>query len=495
MSNLVKPPPSCNVYTPAVLAQAMVCALGDVPDARWLEPCVGQGAFLKSLTRHRVDASRIVGLDLCRSPEPADVHAVVHRGIEFLRWATSTLERFDRVVANPPYVALSKVPRPIQNAALCVRTPDESPITRGGNCWNAFLCASLGLLNEGGSIAFVLPAAFDYANYARSLRTTLPTLFARLEVHRCRKPIFDSVEEGSIVLIGHGFREPRKAAFRREYESLDDLVRGLSRPSQPRRQSPTSGALIANGKGVRLGDVMTIGLGAVTGDASYFLMTDEERRRHDLPTSAVMPVLSKSKHIRSASISPERWMELLSAEERVWLFRPRAAVVPQPAVQRYLELPEADGGCRRDAYKVRNRHPWYVTPLPPRPDGFMSGMSQSGPWVCLNGMVRLSATNTLYTVRFPRRLLQDEQCAWALMLLTDIVREQLPSAVREYALGLAKLEPGDVSQLRLPNPRVVDAMLSVYRTAVESLLGGDARRACSIANKYVASPRGGAAAK
>ena len=141
MSNVVKPPPSCNVYTPAVLAQAMVRALGDVPDARWLEPCVGNGALLKALARHRVDASRIVGLDLCRSPEPADVHAVVRRGIDFLRWSRSTTERFDRVVANPPYVALSKVPRPIQNAALRVRTPDGTPIALGGNCWNAFLCA------------------------------------------------------------------------------------------------------------------------------------------------------------------------------------------------------------------------------------------------------------------------------------------------------------------------------------------------------------------
>lgn len=495
MSNVVKPPPSCNVYTPAVLAQAMVRALGDVPDARWLEPCVGKGAFLNALARHQVDATRIVGLDLCRSPEPADVYAVVHRGVDFLRWATSTLERFDRVVANPPYVALSKVPRSIQCAALRVRTPDGTPIGLGGNCWNAFLCASLGLLNEGGSIAFVLPAAFDYANYARSLRTTLPTLFARLEVHRSRTPIFDAVEEGSIVLLARGFREQTEAAFRREYETLDDLVRGLSRPSQPSRQSPRSDDLTANAKGVRLGDVVTIGLGAVTGDASYFLMTDEERRRLALPKSAVVPVLSKSKHIRSASISPERWRELLSAGERVWLFRPRPSVVSQTAVQRYLELTEADGGCRRDAYKVRNRSPWYVTPLPPRPDGFLSGMSQSGPWICLSGMPRLSATNTLYTVRFRRRLSQDEQCAWALMLLTSEVRQQLPSAIREYALGLAKLEPGDLSQLRLPTPRVGGVMPRIYRSAVEWLLAGDASRACSIADRYVASHRGKVAAK
>jgi len=482
---LLQSPVSCNVYTPAVLAQAMVRALGDGPDARWLEPCVGKGAFLRALARQRVDVGRIVGLDLCRSSEPTDIHAVVRRGIDFLRWAASTTERFDRVVANPPYIALSKVPRPIQNAALSVRTPDGMAIALSGNCWNAFLCASLGLLNEGGSIAFVLPAAFDYANYARSLRAKLPTLFGRLEVHRCRTPIFDSVEEGSIVLLAHGFRVPRTAAFRREYETLDALVRGLGRPSQPTRRTSKPDDLSAKSTGVRLGDVMTIGLGAVTGDASYFLMTDGERRRHALPKSAVVPVLSKSKHIRSASISLERWAELLSAGERVWLFRPLPSVVSQTAVQQYLELTEADGGCRRNAYKIRNRSPWYVTPLPPRPDGFLSGMSQSGPWICLNRMEGLSATNTLYTVRFRKRLSQDEQCAWALMLLTSEVRRQLPSVIREYALGLAKLEPGDLSQLRLPTPRGVGAMPRIYRSAVESLLAGDASRACSIADRHV----------
>jgi hypothetical protein len=231
---------------------------------------------------------------------------------------------------------------------------------------------------------------------------------------------------------------------------------------------------------------MSIGLGAVTGDASYFLMTDEERRRHGLPKSAVVPVVSRSKHIRRAAIFSEHWEELLSGGERIWLFRPCSSDLSQPAVQRYLRLSEADGGCRRDAYKIRNRNPWYLTPLPPRPHGFVSGMSQAGPWICLNEMPRLSATNTLYTVRFRRRLPVLERYAWALMLLTSEVREQLPSIVREYALGLAKLEPGDLSQLRLPAPRVVDAMPVLYRNAVESLLDGDISRACSIANKQLA---------
>jgi hypothetical protein len=118
-------------------------------------------------------------------------------------------------------------------------------------------------------------------------------------------------------------------------------------------------------------------------------------------------------------------------------------------------------------------------------------MSQAGPWICLNEMPRLSATNTLYTVRFRRRLSVLERYAWALMLLTSDVREQLPSMIREYALGLAKLEPGDLAQLRLPAPRLVDAMPALYKNAVEALLDGDTGRACSIANRHLAKRRAG----
>ena len=63
--------------------------------------------------------------------------------------------------------------------------------------------------------------------------------------------------------------------------------------------------------------------------------------------------------------------------------------------------------------------------------------------------------------------------------------------IRQYALGLSKLEPGDLTQLRLPMPRVVDTMPTLYWRAVEALLDGDVTRACSIADNQVAKQRTG----
>ena len=171
------PPVSCNVYTPQLLADALVAALEDTPTARWLEPCVGKGALLEAISRGGTEKQRIVGLDLALTPEPSDRLGRVKRSTEFLDWASRTTSRFDRIIANPPYISLRKLPTKVRTAALLHRTPAGDPVPAGSNCWYAFLCASLGLLRPSGSIGFVLPASFEYAEYASRLRKELPELW------------------------------------------------------------------------------------------------------------------------------------------------------------------------------------------------------------------------------------------------------------------------------------------------------------------------------
>src|SRR5438874_12459414 len=98
----------CRIYTPFPLAFGIVKALGDAPGAMWLEPSHGQGAFLRALMELNVPAARIRAIDL-------DSHSCIHdrlactlRGIDFLQWSLSSKERFERIVGNPPYLAISQ---------------------------------------------------------------------------------------------------------------------------------------------------------------------------------------------------------------------------------------------------------------------------------------------------------------------------------------------------------------------------------------------------
>lgn len=476
------PPASCNVYTPQSLADALVAALRDTPTARWLEPCVGKGALLEAISRGGIEKQRIVGLDLAKRPESNDSLGRVRRSTEFLAWAARTTSRFDRIIANPPYISLRKLPTKVRTSALLHHTPAGIPVPAGSNCWYAFLCASLRLLRPGGSLGFILPASFEYAGYASTLREELPELFEEYCVHRCQVPLFDAVDEGAVVLFCRGFGDKSTTVTRGQHENLQSLVASLKSRRTTSRVTRAIGCHPLPGR-VMLRDVMIVGIGAVTGHSDYFLLSESQRLRHRLPKSSLRPVISRARHLQCSTITEDIWAGYRDRNERVWLFRPRSFDLDNPHVRAYLELGPEQGGCKRDAFKVRNRTPWWCTPLPEQPHGFLSGMTQSGPVVCFNDKPLLTATNTLYTVRFADSIPKEKRCAWALMLLTTSARKQIEAARRTYALGLKKLEPSDISSIQLPVPRA-SVSRKVYQQAFKAVMDGNWERASEIADSY-----------
>jgi adenine-specific DNA-methyltransferase len=481
----LRPPKSGTVYTPVELANAVVDALAPVPGLTWLEPCIGSGALLEALNGAGVAPGWVTGVDLEKRRRKADRFCrKIRRGKDFLTWAQKTRTKFDRIIANPPYVALSKVSPRLLDAALRVKDPDGNLVRKSANYWFAFLCASLGLLKPEGSLAFILPAAWDYADYAEPLRRRLVDLFRVVEVHRCLKPMFDQVSDGSIVLIAKGFGVSGRQLVRYEYDSLQHLVRKL-----PLTAAPPRIALSDSGRR-RLGDVISLKLGGVTGDARYFLLTETQRQLRELPETALVPVLSRARHIESGHITRAHWETLKGTGHRVWLFRPEEGVLDDLAVKDYRLYGE-NGGCNVEGFKIRERDPWYQTPMPLTVHGFMTGMSKHGIWCCLNEMPGLSATNTLYVVAFKDAVTQEERAAWSLALLTTPVQRSLQGLGRLYPDGLRKFEPGDLLELKVPEPVRDQGALDRYLEAVSKLMMGDADGAGRIADGWFAHTKPG----
>jgi len=209
-------------------------------------------------------------------------------------------------------------------------------------------------------------------------------------------------------------------------------------------------------------------------------MSEQKRQAFGLPSAALTPVVSKAKHLRFAPLDRKGWNELKSSGERIWLFNPPEQLVKHPKVKNYLNLDVSEGGCNREAYKVSIRKPWYCTPMPESADAFLSGMSQYGPWMCINEMHGLNATNTLYIVTFRSR---DRELwyMWALALLSSIAQRQIRRIGRRYADGLIKYEPGPLSEIELPKLRADADYRFLYMKAVDALLGGDSAMAKDIA--------------
>src|SRR5262245_36469418 len=119
----VSPPAQCRVYTPERLAIAMVEALDPGINDLWLDPCVGPGAFVRALRLCGVPRRRILAIDLDRTRGPEDGSACTIRGTDFFRWVRTAPQRFDKIVANPPYVPLRRLSKQLLRPLITRRHP------------------------------------------------------------------------------------------------------------------------------------------------------------------------------------------------------------------------------------------------------------------------------------------------------------------------------------------------------------------------------------
>jgi hypothetical protein len=477
---------SCKVCTPTDLANAIVERLigGNeslAENGEWIDPCVGTGALVRAVHESGVSVDRIFGVDLDEQPDSHEVPGRIEWEVDFFSWAKSSSQTFDCLVANPPFVQLSKVPAHLKKRALSFTGPNGGDLSRRGNYWCSFLGAGLELLSRGGSLAFILPASWDYADYAAPFRDSLQNKFGNFEIHRCDEPLFSIVDDGCVVIIGEGYGSHSDESLRHEYESPEALISSISQGGSISGKDhthisvePSEDVTPKGDSFIRLGDIMGIRLGGVTGDAKFFLLTDAERRELSLPKESCVPALTRSDHLKGGIIDKSCWENLCSEGERVWLFRPPQDLAEEnDAVQAYLQRPEEEGGCRK-GYKVRNRRPWYRTPLPSPVHGFLSGTAEPGPWIAVNQMSSLTATNTLYVVNFSEDIQAEHRHSWAISLLTTDVRSQLEQFSRRYPQGLSKYEPGDIMDLRIPVPKSFDISPHHYQNVIDHMLEGDA---------------------
>ena len=108
------------------------------------------------------------------------------------------------------------------------------------------------------------------------------------------------------------------------------------------------------------------------------------------------------------------------------------------------------------------------------------------PFLVLREMKGLSASNTLYVVRFISKTTRLEKAALGLLLLTSVVRKELSRRARAYADGLLKFEPSDLGSVRIPVVIARRDVVALFRRATEALLEGCSEDASSIADAWLA---------
>jgi len=100
-------------------------------------------------------------------------------------------------------------------------------------------------------------------------------------------------------------------------------------------------------------------------------------------------------------------------------------------------------------------------------------------------MGRLTATNTLYVVRFKNAREREDRAAIGISLLTSRVRREFERHARVYADGLVKFEPTELGRILVPIAESRRNASEVFLRATELLLSGMDCEAEALADEWM----------
>ena len=153
-------------FTPKRVADFMVSLISHPKDAEVLEPCAGEGVFIRSLWE--AGFRNIVAYEIDKTlPNNSPVPIEYRNFLE-----VPARERFDVVIGNPPYVRWKNIPKEWRN--MFKTDPYWDKVINGlGDLTYAFIYHSVNMLRPGGELIFITPFFWTETVHGKRLREYL----------------------------------------------------------------------------------------------------------------------------------------------------------------------------------------------------------------------------------------------------------------------------------------------------------------------------------
>ncbi len=464
-------------FTPSELSRYVAEWAVRGPDDMVLEPSCGEASFLLAagarLAALRGGAPRqgqLAGVELHEHSaaqaaallQDADLPATVTTG-DFFRFPPRAC--YDSVIGNPPYVRyqdFSGIARAVSREAALAQ---GVRLTGLASSWAAFTVHAALFLRPGGRLGLVLPAELLSVNYADEVRSFLMRRFGRVRLVLFKERVFPEVQEEVVLLLAEGQGPTSHCELLQlddaaALEDLDHVSYSWAPPAGGGKWTP---ALLSTqslevyrdvesaGDFTKLTEWGRITLGAVTGNNSFFALTQLRARELGLPNHELLPLSPPgSRHLRAGTLSHHGWQRLADEGLPTLLFRPPGQ--PSRAARAYIAAGEAMGV--HEAYKCRVRDPWWRVPLSPVADLLLTYMNAGAVQLATNrfGVRHLNSVHGVVLHPERQRLGRDMLALASLNSMTLLGAEVVG---RAYGGGMLKLEPREADLLPVPTADLV----------------------------------------
>lgn len=454
-----------------------------------LDPAVGPGIFPRVIAARLTAPTRMVCVDVdpnaliamrrsLTAPSPLRVEGEGQLG-DFL--ALRLEERFDAIIANPPYLRHHAMSYDFDVFARVGGAAGLS-ISRLSNSYILFLLRCATLLKPGGRMCFIIPAEWTNANFGQPVKEYLLDrgLLRRMAYFSHAADVFEDALTTSCVLFMESGPSD-SATLPIHYVPANARLDGLASldalaAAAPAMEVPKAAlrvarkwdALIRGGTVavppgfVRLGDLASTKRGIATGANEFFHLSRQRAAAAGIMPQHLRACVGKAADVPGLVFTGNDFERLSRNGGRSHLVVFGRDL--SEAERRYVAAGVAQGLPERHLLAVRS--PWY-------------GMEKRAPapiWAAvfnrerlrfIHNRARVHNLTTFHGV-FPHGLTDEQITALVALLNSPTVQRLAAGQVRVYGGGLRKFEPKDLLGILVPDVR---AASSPTLSALASALG------------------------
>ena len=372
-------------YTPEPIAEFVLrWGINGSTDFDILEPSCGDGIFLEQLLKYKLKYKSITAVELDET-ESAKAEKICLKNkqiitADFHTYCNNTLQRFDLIVGNPPYIRYQFFDRLQQVEAGDIFIKAGLTYSKLTNAWVSFVVgSSLLLKDKGGKIGFVLPAEVLQVSYAQQLRNFLAHFYNKINIISFEKLVFPGIQQEVVLLLCEKDGTKNHNIEHIELRDANDLQKlDVSILKSPRKKIDFKSnkwtfyfleqeeidflESVAKHRNIQcLGKFANVEVGITTGSNDFFTVPLSIIEEYGLQDYA-RPMVGRSVQVNSVIFTKKDWENnrFSKAKAHLLVFSKREDLNKKNGAVKYIAQGESLGIHK--GYKTGIRNDWYVVP-------------------------------------------------------------------------------------------------------------------------------------
>ncbi len=372
-------------YTPEPIAAFILrWGINGSIDYDILEPSCGDGVFLEQLRKLHLKYKSITAIELDEvEVEKANKIILDNKQIinsDFHTYCNNTLQRFNLVIGNPPYIRYQFFNRHQQIEASDIFIKAGLTYSKLTNAWVSFVVgSSLLLKDEGGKIGFVLPAEVLQVSFAQQLRNFIAHFYNKINIISFKKLVFPNIQQEVVLLLceKNNSKEHNIDHFElRDASELQNLDVALLKSPKKRIDFKSNKWTfyfldqdeidflenIARKYNIAtIGKFANVEVGITTGSNDFFTVPLSTVEEYDLDNYA-KPMVGRSVQVNSVIFTDEDWEKnkFSKAKAHLLVFPNKNQLNQKNGAVKYIAYGESLDIHK--GYKTGIRNDWFVVP-------------------------------------------------------------------------------------------------------------------------------------